>query len=117
MAYKLKVTEHADELLDSLVYHLLYRLKNPQAAQHLLDGIEDIYNRLEKNPRQFRLSRDAYLANKTLVSKSDSHCCHSLSFSLYISIAGKRSLLKPIIKSKRRCQIRCSTEVILICCQ
>ena len=64
MAYKLKVTEHADELLDSLVYHLLYRLKNPQAAQHLLDGIEDIYNRLEKNPRQFRLSRDAYLENK-----------------------------------------------------
>lgn len=64
MAYKLIVTEHADELLDNLVYHLLYRLKNQQAAKHLLDGIEDIYNRLEINPRQFRLSQDAYLAGK-----------------------------------------------------
>ena len=28
MAYKLNVTEYADELLDNLVYHLIYRLKN-----------------------------------------------------------------------------------------
>lgn len=28
MAYKLNFTEHADELLDNLVYHLIYRLKN-----------------------------------------------------------------------------------------
>ena len=27
MAYKLNVTEHADELLDNLVYHLVNRLK------------------------------------------------------------------------------------------
>lgn len=27
MVYKLNVTEHADELLDKLVYHLIYRLK------------------------------------------------------------------------------------------
>ena len=33
MAYKLNVTEHADELLDNLVYHLIYRLKNKQAAE------------------------------------------------------------------------------------
>lgn len=64
MAYELIVTEHADELLDNLVYHLLYRLKNRSAAEHLLDGIEHIYNRLEENPRQFPPSRDAYLANK-----------------------------------------------------
>ena len=40
MAYKLNVTEHADELLDNLVYHLVNRLKNKQAARHLLDSIE-----------------------------------------------------------------------------
>ena len=28
MIYKLNVTEHADELLDNLVYHLIYRLMN-----------------------------------------------------------------------------------------
>ena len=37
MAYKLNITEHADELLDNLVYHLIYRLKNKQATKHLLD--------------------------------------------------------------------------------
>ncbi len=64
MAYKLIVTEHADELLDNLVRHLLERLKNEQAARHLLDGIENVYERLEENPLQFPLSRDTYLAGK-----------------------------------------------------
>lgn len=64
MAYKLIVTEHADELLDNLVYHLLYQLKNEQAARHLLNGIENVYERLEKNPLQFPLCRDTYLASK-----------------------------------------------------
>ena len=64
MAYKLTITEHADELLDNLLYHLLFRLKNEQAAQHLLSGIENVYGRLEKNPLQFPLSRNTYLASK-----------------------------------------------------
>ena len=64
MAYKLVISEHADELLDNLVYYLLYRLKSEQAARHLLDGIDGIYDRLETNPFQFPLSRDIYLANK-----------------------------------------------------
>lgn len=64
MAYKLVVSEYADELLDNLVYYLLYRLKNEQAAKHLLDGIDGIYDRLEINPFQFPPGRDVYLANK-----------------------------------------------------
>lgn len=32
MAYKLIITEYADELLDNLIYHLLFNLKNQQAA-------------------------------------------------------------------------------------
>ena len=64
MDYKLVISEHADELLDNLVYYLLYRLKSEQAARHLLDGIDGIYDRLETNPFQFPLSRDPYLANK-----------------------------------------------------
>lgn len=64
MAYKLFITKHADELLDNLMHHLIYRLKNEQAARHLLDGIENVYERLEENPLQFPLSRDTYLANK-----------------------------------------------------
>lgn len=64
MAYKLNVTEHADGLLDNLVYHLIYCLKNEQAAKHLLDCIDTIYDRLEINPFQFSECRDAYLAKK-----------------------------------------------------
>ena len=64
MAYKLNVTEHADELLDNVVHHLIYRLKNKQAAKHLLDGIDSIYDRLEVNPYQFSECRDACLAKK-----------------------------------------------------
>ena len=62
MAYKLVVTEHAHELLDKLVCYLLYRIKNEQAARHLLDGMEHIYDRLETDPFQFPICKDAYLA-------------------------------------------------------
>ena len=61
MAYRLRVTEHAEELLDDLVYYLIFRLKNDQAAAHLFDEIEKIYVRLEENPYQFPKSRDVYL--------------------------------------------------------
>ena len=61
MADRLRVTEHAEGLLDDLVYHLIFRLKNDQAAAHLFDEIEKIYVRLEENPYQFLKSRDAYL--------------------------------------------------------
>ncbi len=64
MAYKLTVTEQADELLDNLTYHLVYRLKNEQAAKHLLDCIDGIYDRLEVNPYQFAECRDPYLAKR-----------------------------------------------------
>ena len=38
--YKLKITEHANELLDRLVYHLIDYLKNEQAAKHLLSDLD-----------------------------------------------------------------------------
>lgn len=44
MAYKLNVTDHADELLDNLMHHLIYCLKNKQAAKHLVDSIDIIYD-------------------------------------------------------------------------
>ena len=38
MAYKLVITKHTDELLDNIIRHLLYQLKNEQAVRHLLNG-------------------------------------------------------------------------------
>jgi hypothetical protein len=58
MGYKLNVTEHADKLLDALVYHLVYRLNNDQAARHLPDEIAGIYERLENNPFQFHFEKE-----------------------------------------------------------
>ena len=47
MEYRLVITEHAEELLDNLIYYLLYKLKNEQAAKHLLNGVENVYERME----------------------------------------------------------------------
>ncbi len=64
MGYSLIVTEHADELLDNILYYLIHQLKNEQAAGHLLDEINHTYDRLEENPLQFPLSRDICLADR-----------------------------------------------------
>ena len=64
MAYKLIVTERADELLDHILDYLICRLRNKQAAKHLLNELQSIYDRLEENPLQFPLSKDIHLANK-----------------------------------------------------
>ena len=64
MEYNLVITEHAEELLDNIIYYLLYKLKSEQAVKHLLDGIENVYERMETNPQQFAVSRDKYLAGK-----------------------------------------------------
>lgn len=63
-AYKLIVTEHADKLLDRILCYLIYQLKNEQAAAHLLDEMNNIYDRLEENPLQFPLSQDTYLKKR-----------------------------------------------------
>ena len=64
MDYKLVISEYANELFNNLIYYLIYRIKNEQAAKHLLDGIDSIYDRLEINPFQSPVSRDRYLANR-----------------------------------------------------
>lgn len=64
MDYKLIITERAEELFDNLVYYLLYRLKNEQAAVHLFDSMDKMYCRMEENPFQFPQCRDIYLKEK-----------------------------------------------------
>ena len=59
--YNLIITDRADELIDERVSYLI---RNPQAATHLLDGINGIYDRLEENPYQFPDSKDPYLLRR-----------------------------------------------------
>lgn len=64
MAYNLIITDRADELIDSRVFYVINKLKNTQAAGHLLDGISEVYDRLEENPYQFPDSKDDYLRRR-----------------------------------------------------
>ena len=61
MTYRLIVSDRAEELIDESVNYIVNKLKNPEAALHLLDGISAIYDRLEENPYQFGDSKDNYL--------------------------------------------------------
>ena len=64
MVYNLIITDRADELIDSRVFYIINKLKNTTAAGHLLDGISEVYNRLEENPYQFPDSKDDYLKRR-----------------------------------------------------
>ncbi len=64
MAYNLIITDRASELTDNGVSYIINKLKSPQAAIHLLDGISKIYDRLEDNPYQFADSKDDLLKRK-----------------------------------------------------
>ena len=64
MAYKLIITHRAEELLDQLVNHILIKFKNEQAAAHLLNRVEQLYDRLESNPYQFADCRDPFLKSR-----------------------------------------------------
>ncbi len=61
MTYNLIITERADELINECVAYLIKKLKNPVAAEHLLDGLDKLYDRLEENPLQFPDSNDSFL--------------------------------------------------------
>lgn len=47
--------------MEQIAYHLVFRLKNKQAATHLFRSIGKIYDRLEENPFQFPKARDVNL--------------------------------------------------------
>ncbi|MDD3415012.1 MAG: type II toxin-antitoxin system RelE/ParE family toxin [Lachnospiraceae bacterium] len=64
MVYKLIITDKAEELLNQLVNYILFKLKNESAAKHLLDGVEQLYDRMEENPFQFADCRDSFLKSK-----------------------------------------------------
>lgn len=64
MTYKVVITKHANRLLDGIISHLTHQYENKQAAIHLLDCLNKVYDRLEDNPLQFPESKDAFLQIK-----------------------------------------------------
>ena len=53
MAYKLIITERAEEQLDRLVDYLLTSLHNPEAATHLFERVDAVFAQLSENPLIF----------------------------------------------------------------
>ena len=64
MAYNLIITERCDELIDERITYLIEKFKNPEAARHLINEIDKIYDRLENNPFQFNMSKDPCLRTR-----------------------------------------------------
>ena len=50
MAYKLIITDRANELIDKLVGYIINKLHNKEAATHLLDELDDILWSLGRQP-------------------------------------------------------------------
>lgn len=58
MIYKVHFTEPASNKLQKLLDHLIYNLKNIDAAKHLLNGIDKLVLRLREYPHQFPYCND-----------------------------------------------------------
>ena len=65
MAYNLIVTDEMNKLLENCVNYILRKFKNEQAASHLLDEVEKIYDKIEDNPGIYPVSDDPFLAALT----------------------------------------------------
>lgn len=61
MAYNIVSTDEMNLLLDKCVRYLLGKFKSEQAAEHLLNGVAEVYDKLESNPNIFRLSEDPFM--------------------------------------------------------
>lgn len=64
MNYNVIVTRHAEEQLDNIIRHIIFQLKNEQAASNVLDDVYKTYERLEYIGGSLQLCNDPYLAAK-----------------------------------------------------
>lgn len=62
MAYKLIITDEAEERIDNRLQYLLFELKNETAAKHFLDCISEIYDVIEEKPYVYAESKDKLLS-------------------------------------------------------
>ena len=61
MSYKVTVTDEMERLLDEHVGYLIKEFKSNQAAAHLLEVVEEIFDYLENNPQIYRESQEPLL--------------------------------------------------------
>ncbi len=59
MAYKLAIPEHTERQIDKCISYIVNTLRNPPAAEAVLDDIEHAYDLLEKMAESLRRSLSA----------------------------------------------------------
>ena len=64
MAYKLIVSNNAEDDIDKIIGYIMNDLVNDQAAKAILDDIENAYLKLEEAAEIYPLCNDSYLASK-----------------------------------------------------
>ncbi|WP_026658755.1 type II toxin-antitoxin system RelE/ParE family toxin [Butyrivibrio sp. AC2005] len=61
MAYKVVMTEDAEKDFDNFLYYLVYIKRNPQAASHLIDCVEETKFRLAEVAGSLKLCENEKL--------------------------------------------------------
>ena len=61
MIYNIISTEEMEILLDECIKYLIFKLKNKGDAQHLLEGVSQIYDMLETNPYVYKIRQDYFM--------------------------------------------------------
>ena len=61
MKYSVRITESAEKDLNSAIDYIEFKLLNPQAADNLLDSVEEVFKRLSDMPQMYALADDPIL--------------------------------------------------------
>ena len=61
MRYSVRITESAEKDLNSAVDYIEFKLLNTQAADNLLDSVEEAFKRLSDMPQMYALADDPIL--------------------------------------------------------
>lgn len=61
MRYSVRITESAEKDLNSAIDYIEFNLLNPQAADNLLDSVEEAFKRLSDMPQMHALADDPIL--------------------------------------------------------
>jgi len=62
MAYRVEVSESAENDLDAILTYIIEELASPKAASDFADELDAKYEKLEDHPLMFELSRNERLA-------------------------------------------------------
>jgi len=64
MAYNLAIPEHTEHQIDQCISYIVNTLKNPSAAEAVMDDLGHAYDLLEKMAESFAVCEDPYLQSK-----------------------------------------------------